>query len=143
VHVERTGTFALPIPPDQALAFFTAEGERRWVEGWEPAVRHAPEGDPSRAGAVFTTAVGGIETLWMVLDFDAERRRARYARITPGSRMGTVEVVCRAADGGTEVEVTYALTSLSTEGDAVLAELTEAAYAEMLADWESKIRAVL
>ena len=143
MHVERTGRFTLPIAPDQALPYFTPEGESRWVPGWEAVPRHAPEGELAREGAVFTTAVGGEETLWMVLAFDRERRQARYARITPRSRMGTVDVACRPHGTGTEVEVTYALTSLSLEGDAVLEALTEDAYAEMLADWERKIRAVL
>ena len=143
MHVERTGTLALPIAPDEAFAYFTPEGERGWVPGWDPVALHAPDGTLSRVGAVFTTAHGGEETLWLVLDFDRDLRRARYARITPGSRLGTVEVRCRAHGTGTEIEVTYALTSISAGGEAVLSALTEEAYLEMLSDWERKIRAVL
>ena len=143
MHVERTGTFFLPIPPDEALPHFTPEGESRWVPGWEPVAHHAPGGTLAAAGAVFTTAVGGETTLWLVLDFERDSRHARYARITPGSRMGTVDVVCRERPGGTEVEVTYALTSLSLEGESVLEALTEDTFAEMLADWDRKIRATL
>jgi hypothetical protein len=144
VHLERTGRFTLPIPPDEALPFFSPEGERRWVAGWEPLTLHAPDGDLARAGAAFTTAVGGIETLWLVLEFDRERHHARSARITPGSRLGTVDVRCRPSDeSGSEVEVTYALTSLTREGEAVLEAMSEAAYAEMLRDWERDVRAVI
>jgi hypothetical protein len=143
VHVERTGRFILPTPPERALSFLTPEGERLWVDGWDPVAHHAPDGTLSAAGAVFTTAHGGEETLWMVLAFDRAQGHARYARITPGSRLGTVDVRCRARDRGTEVEVTYSLTSLSSGGAEKLAALTADAYREMLDDWRGKIEAIL
>jgi len=146
MHVERTGSFHLPLAPDAALPHLSPEGEQRWVAGWEPVAHHAPDGTLSRPGAVFTTAVGGELTLWLVLEFDPVGCGARYARITPGSRLGTVDVRCRESarePGATEVEVTYALTSLSPEGEAVLAALTPESYGEMLATWERLIRATL
>jgi hypothetical protein len=43
----------------------------------------------------------------------------------------------------TEAAVTYDLTSLSSDGDAVLEAMTEDAYAAMLADWERRIAEAL
>ncbi len=143
MHVERAGHFHLPLDPDTALDHFTAEGESAWVPGWEPEALHAPGGTLSATGAVFRTAVGGEETLWIVLRFDREARVAEYARLTPGSRLGTVHVAIEAApDGGSRVEVAYRLTSLSAAGAEVLAKLTPEAYTAMLADWRSKIVAL-
>ena len=34
----RQGSFVLPLPPAQAFDLFTAEGERRWVAGWDPEI---------------------------------------------------------------------------------------------------------
>lgn len=144
MHIVRTGRFVLPLPPDEALPYFSPEGERKWVTGWEPMAHHAPDGDLARAGAVFSTSVGGELTLWLVLEFERKGRRARYARVTPGSRLGTVEVRCRPAGGdATEVEVTYEMTSLSVEGAATLEAMTPDAFAASLAGWEREIRAVL
>ena len=143
MHIERTGRFTLPIPPEAAFPFFSAEGERLWVTGWEPVPLHAPDGDLAVAGAVFSTAVGGELTLWLVLEFDRVRRVARYARFTPGSRLGTVTVRCVAEAGGTEVTVTYEMTSLSPEGAATLEAMTPEEYAGSLASWEREIRAVI
>ena len=143
MHVVRTGSLTLPLAPDTALPYFTPEGESRWVPGWEPVAHHAPGDTLAHAGAVFSTAVGGETTLWLVLDFDRDRRHARYARITPGSRLGTVDVRCEPDGDGSRVHVTYELTSISTLGESVLEALTDEAYAEMLRDWEAKIRAIL
>jgi hypothetical protein len=144
VHIVRTGRFTLPLAPDAALPYFSPEGERAWVTGWEPVPHHAPDGDLARTGAVFSTAVGGELTLWLVLDFDRARHRARYARVTPGSRLGTVDVRLSAAAGeGTEIEVTYEMTSLSPEGAATLEAMSAEAFAASLAGWQREIRAVL
>jgi hypothetical protein len=113
------------------------------VPGWEPVAHHAPGGTLSAAGAVFSTAHGGETTLWLVLEFDVDRCRARYARVTHGSRLGTVDVRCEPEGDGCLVRVTYELTSLSTLGESVLGALDEEAYAAMLRDWETKIRAVI
>ena len=76
-----------------------------------------------------------------VVDYDAEALHARYARIAPGTRAGTVEVFARSdGAGGTEVEVSYELTALTDEGDAQLARFDSEACAAMLADWEQIIR---
>lgn len=144
MHIVRTGSFALPIPPDAALPYFSPEGERAWVTGWEPVPHHAPDGDLAATGAVFSTSVGGELTLWLVLDFDRDGHEARYARVTPGSRLGTVRVRLRpTADAGTEVEVTYEMTSLSPEGAATLEAMSAEAFATSLDGWEREIRAVL
>lgn len=143
MHVERSGSFTLPSPPERALARFTPEGERLWVPGWQPETLHTPGADLDVEGAVFRTAASGEETLWIVLRLDREAGLAEYARITPGNRLGTVHVLCApTANGGTEVRVTYRLTALSPAGDAVLASLSEEAYAGMLADWRTRVAAL-
>ena len=138
-HVRRSGSFLLPLDPEQAFPYFSPEGERPWVPGWAPEYLHPTEGTPL-SGLVFRTRADGELTLWLVLRYDSETLEAEYVRIAPASRMGTVVVHCREAAGHrTRVEVTYDLTALSEEGNLVLEALTEGAYAEMMADWRDRI----
>jgi len=144
VHIERHATLRLPIPPAAALPYFTPEGERAWVPGWEPVPVHAPGGSLSTAGAVFTTAADGEATLWLVLGVDADASRAEYVRITPGNRIGTVHVHCRPdGESATLVEVAYRLTALSDAGAAKLATVTPEAFAATIAGWRAQIEAAL
>ncbi|KAB2969040.1 MAG: SRPBCC family protein [Thermoanaerobaculia bacterium] len=144
MHVERCAALHLSTDPATALPLFSPEGERRWVAGWEPEPLHAPGGTLSASGAVFRTRADGEETLWLVLAFDRERGRAAYARLTPGSRLGTVEVELEAdRAGGTRARVTYRLTSLSERGAAALSELTPDAFAGWIAGWERDLAACL
>jgi len=143
MHIERSATLHLPVRPTEALPHFTPEGERAWVPGWDPQPIHAPDGSLSRAGAVFRTAASGEETLWLVLGVDAIAGEADYVRMTPGNRLGTVHVRCRAADGGgTVVEVRYRLTALSAAGESVLAAMTPEAFALEIAGWRDQLGAI-
>ena len=136
-----TGRITVPLPPPEAFELFTPRGEERWVDGWQPRFA-APSDDDSAPGTVFETAVHGEETIWVVIDRD-RGRRVSYARVTPGSRAGTVSVLLEDdGNGRSTVEVTYDLTALSPTGDQRLAELA-AGYADMLTLWESSISTML
>ncbi len=137
--VTHTGRLRVDAPPEHAFPLFTAPGERLWVDGWDPEVLSG--GDGRAKGAVFVTRVGGDPAYWVVVDYDVDALHARYARIAPGTRAGTVEVTVRPdGAGGSEVEVTYELTALTAEGNEELAAFDAHAYAGMLADWERMIR---
>ena len=144
IHVRRTGRLSVPLLPARAFPLFTPLGERRWAPGWDPLF-HFPADGEARAGALFSTrGEDGRETLWVIVDWRPERRRVRYARVTPGLRAGTVEVACAPGpDRTTVATVTYDLAALSPEGDADLATRTESWYAGFLAEWEQQIAAAL
>lgn len=137
ISINHSGSFELAEPPGKALFLFTAPGEVAWVPGWEPVIM---SGDGYEAGTVFLTHHGDEETIWVVTDFDTRKYRARYSRITPGSRAGTVEVVLRESQsGGSIVDVTYELTALTDAGNDNLADFNDAAYASMLVEWKSLV----
>jgi hypothetical protein len=139
LSVRHTGTLRVDAPPQHAFQLFTAPGERLWVDGWEPLVLRG--GDGRGKGSVFVTEAHGDKAYWIVVDYDEDALHARYARVAPGTRAGTVEVFARDdGEGATEVEVTYELTALSDEGNEQLAAFDAEAYAQMLADWERMIR---
>ncbi|MFB9528117.1 hypothetical protein [Nonomuraea roseola] len=136
----------MPLPPEEAFVLFTPRGEERWAEGWEPVFLH-PVDDDSAPGTVFETAAHEENTIWVVVD----RRPGRlisYARITPGSRAGTVTVTLEpveASVGASEargeslVRVTYDLTALSDEGERELRRFA-GGYQVYLSSWEEAIR---
>ncbi len=139
MHIERSGTLRVNLPLAQAFPFFSPEGERRWIAGWDPKYLH-PSGVPSEApGTVFETHHNNEHTQWLVLRFSAADGVADYVRITPGSRIGLVTVRATERDGATDVEVRYSMTSLADAGMRALETFTEEAYAAMLRDWEALI----
>ena len=137
--IAHSGTLRVDASPGHAFQLFTAPGEKLWIAGWDPEVLNG--GDGRRKGAVFVTKVAGEKAVWIVVDYDEQALHARYARIAPGNRAGTVEVLARDdGSGSTEVTVTYELTALTRAGNESLAGFDSAAFMRMLAGWERLIR---
>jgi hypothetical protein len=109
------------------------------VQGWDPDYLH-PDHPSNTPGTLFRTTHNGEETLWLVLQYNPSHGSAHYARFSPDSRLGTVEVHCQEeAAGRTRVRVSYSLTAITPVGNVVLAALTPEKYEAMLRDWQEAI----
>jgi hypothetical protein len=137
--VRHAADITVDLPPEQAMALFTPEGEPRWAEAWDPRY---PEPDRREgAGAVFTTGHGGHQTTWIMVDHPPGR--VRYARVTEGMTAGTVAVdVVGSREHSTRVRVTYDLTALTPAGEHWL-EAFGADYDAAIRDWATEIAAAL
>ena len=138
ITVRRSAEITVALPLDQAIALFTAEGERRWAKGWNP---HYPQPDRRDGrGAVFNTAHGSHETTWIMVDHRPDG--VRYARVTHGMTAGTVAVdLVESHDDAPRLRVTYDLTALSTAGEAWLT-VFDGEYDTAIASWATDIQAV-
>ena len=138
--ISCTGSFRVPLEPERAIGLFTAEGERRWVPGWEPRYPE-PEARDTDPGTVFLTRGEAGDVVWVVTA--ATGSGVRYARLDPRGIAGTVEVVCGAAgEGATTVEVTYQLTALEPAARAELGRFA-AGYRDYLESWREAIDAAI
>lgn len=135
-------SFRLDAPLARVMPLFTAEGERRWAQGWEPVVLSGAE---ERGSAFVTRSHTGIETTWIVADYRPAEGRASYARLAQGSNIGLVDVVCTPAErGGTVVSVRYTLTGVSEQGRAFVRQFLEPEhYARMIEEWRVATSAAL
>lgn len=140
-RTRQQGSFVLPLPPDQTFDLFTAEGERRWVAGWDPVF--LSDCGATEPGAVFLTDHCGEQTIWTVLEADRSAGRLAYSRVSPGHRAGRVEVDLTADGAGTRVKVAYDLTSLGADGDEAVRSMDRDGFNRMLGEWERLIRAAL
>jgi hypothetical protein len=136
----ETATIAVALPADEAMSLFTARGERRWVDGWNPEFP-AGEPDDEEEGTIFVTTASGLPTYWVV----AARGTGRvlYARVTPELHAGTVEVCERGSDTSrTQIDVTYDLSALTPEGATELERFASGYQAE-IRGWQDAIESAL
>ena len=137
ITLHRSSEITVALPPDEAIALFTAEGERRWADGWDPQYPQPDRRDGP--GAVFSTAHGSRETTWIMVDHRPDT--FRYARVTHGMTAGTVAVdVVGSHNDATRLRVTYDLTPLTAAGEAWLA-VFEVEYDDEIASWAIHIAA--
>jgi hypothetical protein len=140
-YIEVAGTLRVAAPPAEAFRYFTPDGERLWVPGWEPEYLHPLDGALGE-GLTFRTRHGGEETLWMVSRC-ADPYEVDYVRVTPRSRIGIVSVRLTAVGAaGSDVAVAYRLTALSPSAGATL-DAFAAAFPEYLSSWERSINALI
>jgi hypothetical protein len=90
---------------------------------------------------VFQTRADGRATTWVVLARQPGRS-LRYARLTPDTWAGTVAVELASVDDGSDVTVTYELTSLSDSARTELHEFADR-YPAFLASWSDAITTAL
>jgi hypothetical protein len=142
-RIRSQHTITIDAPIVTCFGLFTPAGEERWVDGWKPTYVIPADGH-TEADMVFITGDGDERTVWMLIELDEAAHRLRYARVTPASRTGCVDVQCRVVDDNrTEVTVAYTLTALSPAGEQRLADYEGEAFVAMIEEWRESIHRML
>ena len=142
-QVRRSGSFELPCGADTAFPFFSPEGEREWVKGWNPTPVFPGTIEFSR-DTVFREGPPGDEAVWTVVDVDRKTQRAEYVRDAPRSH--TARIVVQIEALGAErarVTVTYTITAFGEDMATLVEAFSEEAYAAKLVAWREQISACL
>lgn len=141
--LRREHTIRLHAPPEAIAPLLTPEGERLWVPDWDPELL-TPAARVPEVGGVFVTGSGPERTFWTVVG--VADRELRYARVTPGSRVGVVDIALT-PDGGdppvTSVRVRYSYLALGQGGERALAELSQERFAAAIEGWRAPLQRLL
>jgi hypothetical protein len=133
--LSQSGSFFVAAPLAEVMLLFTAEGERRWVQGWDPEIL---SGAGERGSAFRSRDADGRATTWIVAHHDIAQGRVSYARLAEGSNIGLVEVSCSEAGAGTKVAVTYTLTAIAAAARRFVEEFLEPQrYARRMEEWQA------
>jgi hypothetical protein len=144
-QIVREGSFELNSSADKAMPFFTPEGERAWVDGWNPKpIFPAVESVAFQTNAVFRLDHGGEQSLWTILEANLKDRVAEYVYVVEGERLSRVRVhIEPLTSSHCNVHVRYVHTALSEKGLDFIATVTEEAYSQKMRDWQRMISAVI
>ncbi len=135
-RIVRAHAIELNAPPEAVFPLFTPLGEKKWVEGWKPRMLYPPSGEAMEGTVFITRQPGEADTIWNILSYAPEIFRVKYARVTPGSRFGIVEVRCEKAESDrSRVQVSYIFTTLSEEGNKFIDGFSEAYFSDYIDSW--------
>jgi len=138
-QVARSGEFDLACGADQAFPFFSPEGERSWVPGWNPQPVF-PTTITFCRDTVFRQGEGDEEAIWTIVDVDSKTHRAEYVRVAPASHSAHIVVeVQPLTSENSRVVVTYAITAFGKGSAPLLQAFSESAYAEKMRNWQRQI----
>ncbi|MXW56793.1 MAG: hypothetical protein F4Z59_09125 [Gemmatimonadales bacterium] len=140
VHVERTGVVAMALPSAEAFTLFTAEGERRWVVGWDPRYLH-PGAPHAGEGLVFQTMKEGAGTAtWVQTRHEPAAGGASYVYVIADHHTAMVDVhVTPDGESRSRASVRYRMTSLSADADSFVRIFGED-FEDFMAHWAEAIQ---
>ena len=140
VRVERAGVVAMALSAEEAFLLFSAEGERRWVAGWDPRYPH-PAASGAGEGLVFqTTHRDGRTATWVQTRHEPAAGAASFVYVVPGHHTAIVDVVVAPdGEGRSKASVRYRMTSLSSGGDDFVRAFGET-FADTMAHWAEAIQ---
>lgn len=140
IHIKRTGTVDMALSAVEAFSLFNAEGERRWVAGWNPRYVYS-DGPSVGEGVVFqTTRSGGATETWVQTRHDPAAGFASFVRVVPDHHVATVDVdVKPAGELRSQATVTYRMISLSSDGDEFVRAF-DSAFEDFMAHWAEAIQ---
>ena len=88
---------------------------------------------------MFTTSAEPVDAVWYITRHEPEAGVVEMLKITPKVTACRLTIQLRAADGGSEADITYSHTSLGPDGDAFVASFTDDFYREFMQDWECRV----
>lgn len=144
-QILREGMFELDTSADKALPFFTPEGERSWVTGWDPKPVYPPQATVEfKANSVFRVDNENDRSLWTIVEADVRQHVAEYIYVVEGERLSRVRVQIKPLGANRcRVHVRYVHTATSEKGLQFVAGVTEDAFAQKMRDWQHHVTATI
>ena len=140
VHVETAGTVGMALSAEDAFPLFSADGERRWVAGWNPRYMR-PVKPHAGAGVVFQTVKKDLGTAtWVQTRHEPGAGVASFVYIIPDHHAAMVDV-CVTPDGEdrSRASVKYRMTSLSLDADDFVRAFAES-FEDFMSHWAEAIQ---
>lgn len=139
----RTGSFELDCDADTAFPFFSPEGERAWVRGWNPRPVF-PDQIAFDRDTVFCEGDGAQSAIWTIVDVDWQVHHAEYVRFAPASHGARINVkVDSTGLSHSQIVVSYVITAFGEDQARLLETFSEAAYTARMREWKDRITACL
>ncbi len=138
-RIVRSYVQQIPAAGDVIFELLCPERETEWLDGWDYRMIYSESGY-AEPGCVFSTRDGQHETVWVVAQRDPAVRRIQFVRVTP--EIAATELVVTVEEvsaNRSHVHIRYTHTSLGEAGDALLASITEEAFATRMRFWEASM----
>lgn len=140
--VKHSESFRMDQPIDILFPLFSAEGEKRWVPGWD--YENVMGSTDLHEDYIFLTQNhdhASTDAIWLVKRYEPESYLVQFYKVEPEDKVGIITVRChRVEANATDVEVTYQYVGLSDSGNRFIDGFTAARYKEFIGEWQSLLR---
>lgn len=136
-HISKSISYEIEYPPKDAMYLYTAEGEKYWLDKWNPTIY---SGNGYNSNDVFIdSGYDGNTYIYTVIDFDTDNFEIRYSENIIGMTAGTLNIQFHPVEKTkTKVTLTYSLTSISKSGTDFVKEI-DTHFEEAMLSWKEAI----
>ncbi len=140
-QISKTARIVLKDNIGNVFPLFSALGEKKWVQGWNPDFLYPPKGDFTENLVFKTKSNNDFEKdfNWITSYLNLKEYLVIYTVFTE-NRVWTIKVKCNIIEKDkTEAEITYTFTGLNEKGNKINSESLVKMYKNELKDWENAI----
>jgi len=139
-RVSRTYCQTIHAEPLTIFPLLCPVREAEWLDGWKYRLIYSESGY-AEEGCVFSTpGDGGKETLWVITRHDTKNNKIQFARFTPDSRIGVLDISVKPKKKFvSNVYITYTYTAISNEGNQLIQDFTEDQFYDAVRFWETSM----
>jgi len=139
-RIQKSASFIVNTPVENAFPLFGPIREKEWTAGWEPQIIYSTHSEVEEH-MVFKTPgkhPGESEFLWVLTQYKPKDYFFEYT-VSTTQRIWFISVQCQPGGKNTKVTVTYSYTGLTEKGNELNKAALEKMYAHNLKDWEEAI----
>ena len=138
MRAKCTENFQVSQPVEILFPLFSAEGEKRWVPGWD--YKNIMGTTALHEDYIFVTENhdhAASDAIWLVKRYDPSAHYIEFYRVEPDEKVGIITVKCDSiSESETNVSVSYEYIALSEKGGEFVTNFTNEEYKEFIGEWK-------
>jgi len=137
-QIKYTEDFQISQPVEKLFPLFSAEGEKRWVPGWD--YKNVMGGTVLHEDYIFVTGNHdhtASDAIWLVKRHDPDSHYVEFYKVEPEEKVGIISVKCNPISSSeTNVSVSYEYIALNEKGRRFVANFTSDEYRDFIGEWK-------
>ena len=137
-RVSHTYTQKIKAIPSIVFPLLCPNREVDWVNDWLPDEIISNTG-LAELDCIFTTTNDEGKAFWIITKYDPENFMLEIVKIVPESFVTNIRIKLNENEKGSDLIVTYQITSLGKKGDKKVKGFTEKHYKDFMEAWEREL----
>jgi len=135
--VKHSSDFQINQPVEKIFPLLSAEGEKKWVPGWD--YENIMGYNDLHEDYVFLTKThdhASTDAVWIVKQYRPQSYYVQFYKIEIKEKLGIITIQCTQLNESlTKVKITYEYISLSKSGDQFIESFSSAKYKDFINEW--------
>lgn len=126
--------------PEVVFPLLCPVREKDWIDGWDYKMIFSKSGLIEKDCVFSTLHHGNEETIWYVTDYDKDKYRLEFIRVTPREEVVRINIYLVDNENGTTTSnISYQYTGLNESKNAWIEDKLDIEFKNNMIEWEKAI----